>query len=387
MRGNEGIALNKIYFDNAATTAVCPEAAAAALLAMTEIYGNPSSTHTLGREAKTLLDTSRASVADALGCLPEELVFTSCGSESDNWALRGAAQAQKRVGKHIISSMAEHDAIRKTLDALEQEGWEITRLAPDKRGAIPAEDVEAALREDTALISLMMVNNETGGVTDIGAISAMLKRHHSAALLHTDAVQGFLKVPFSAKTLGADLISISGHKIHAPKGIGALYVRKGLRLPSFIMGGAQENGRRAGTESMPLISAFGVAAKLGKEKMADSTAKMQELRTYLMQELTAKIPGLLVIDGGAPHILSISLPGYKSEVLMNYLERQNIFVSRSSACKKGKRSHVLEAMKVRDDQIDGTLRIGLSRYSTMQEAETFVSALAEAAGSLFTVLR
>lgn len=355
--------------------------------AMLVCYGNPSSTYRLGREAKALLDQSRAAVSAALGCTPEELVFTSCGSESDNWAIFSGAEAQKRVGKHIISSQVEHDAVRKSLDELEARGYEITRLPPDESGAIPVEAVKSALREDTALITLMLVNNETGAITDIAAIARLLEAHRSRALLHTDAVQAFLKVPFTAKTLGADLISISGHKIHAPKGIGALYIRKGLRLPSYIHGGAQEAGRRAGTESMPLIAAFGEAARLGQAQMAEAVSRMRELRSRLVRQLTAALPELVCIGGGAPHILSLSLPGYKSEVLMNFLEAKGIYVSKSSACKKGGRSHVLEAMRLKKEVIDGALRISLSRYTTWEEADALIEALRCAKESLFTVLR
>ena len=379
--------MDRIYLDNAATTRVCPEAAQAALEAMTTTYGNPSSTHTLGREAKALLDASRASVAQALGCEPEALVFTSGGTESDNWAILGAAQANARIGKHIITSQVEHDAVRKTADQLEKRGWEVTRLPPEKDGSVSVDAVAAALREDTALISLMLVNNETGAITDIHAIAGLLRSKNSRALLHTDAVQAFLKLPFQAKTLGADLISISGHKIHAPKGVGALYVRSGLRLPALLHGGSQENGRRAGTESVPLIAAFGAAAKAGRAHLAESVAQMAELRAYLIERLQAEVPGILLIDGGAPHILSVSLPDYKSEVLMNYLEARQIFVSKSSACKKGARSHVLEAMHLRAEQIDGTLRVGLSRYSSREDAEALVSALRSARQELFPVLR
>ena len=252
-------AIHEHYLDNAATTMVCAEAAAAAADAMLRCYGNPSSTHTKGREAKKLLDKCRKQVADALGCAPAEAYFTSCGSESDNWALLSGAEYMKRRGKHIISSTVEHDAIRKSLDELEKRGFEVTRLKPDASGAIPVQSVVDALRDDTILVSLMMVNNETGAVTDISAISRELKRAGSQALLHTDAVQGFMKVPFRAKTLGADMISISGHKIHAPKGIGALYIRSGLKLPPYIHGGGQERGIRAGTEATPQIAAFGEA--------------------------------------------------------------------------------------------------------------------------------
>ena len=370
------------YLDNAATTVVCPEAAESALQAMTCCYGNPSSNHAKGREAKKLLDRARKQVSAALGCAPDELVFTSCGSESDNWAVLGGAEAVKRRGKHVISSAAEHDAVRKCLDRLEEQGFEVTRLRPDATGAIPAEAVADALREDTILVSLMLVNNETGAVTDIAAVSRVLKAAGTPALLHTDAVQGFLKVPFSAKTLGADLISVSGHKIHAPKGIGALYIRSGLRLRPLILGGAQENGRRAGTEALPQIAAFGTACELGKAAMAESTARMSAFRAQIVERLSAELPELRVIGGGAPHILSLSLPGWRSEVLINYLEAQEVFVSRSSACKKGARSHVLESMGLRPEVIDGAIRIGLSRYTSQADIDALCAGLKEAHGRL-----
>ena len=358
------------YLDNAATTAVCPEAAEAAVKAMTLLYGNPSSTHAKGREAAKLLCSSRAAVADALGCAAEELVFTSCGSESDNWALLGGAEAAKRTGRHIISSLVEHDAVRKSLDLLEAQGWAVTRLKPGQDGAVRVEDVEAALREDTALVSLMMVNNETGGVTDIAGVARMLRENGSRALLHTDAVQAFMKLPFSAKTLGADLISVSGHKIHAPKGVGALYIRSGLRLKPLIVGGSQEGGRRAGTEAVPQIAAFAAAAR------------MAALKAEMLERLRAELPELVWIDSAAPHILSISLPGWRSEVLMNFLEAREIYVSKSSACKKGGRSHVLEAMGLPPRVIDGALRIGLSRYTRSEDVDALCLALKEARDTL-----
>ncbi len=370
------------YLDNAATTRVCPEAAQAALYAMTEGYGNPSSTHTKGRQAARLLSHAREQVAAALGCEAQELVFTSCGSESDNWAILGGAEANRRVGGHIISSAVEHDAVRKSLDELERRGFTVTRLRPDASGAIRVEDVRDALREDTALVTLMLVNNETGGVTDIAAIARELRLRSSHALLHTDAVQGFLKVPFSARTLGADLISISGHKIHAPKGVGALYIRRGLRLRPFIAGGGQENGRRAGTEAVSQICAFGEAAELGARAAKDSQARMAALKASIVEKLSAALPDVLFVDSAAPHILSLSLPGYRSEVLMNVLESKEIYVSKSSACKKGGRSHVLEAMGLDTRRIDGALRIGLSRYTTEEDIDALCAALIEAHGTL-----
>ena len=370
------------YLDNSATTRVCPEAAEAAMLAMTEIYGNPSSTHTKGREAKQLLDKSRKQVADALGCTVQELVFTSCGSESDNWAILNGAELMRRKGMHIISSQVEHDAVRKSLDELERRGFEVTRLKPDETGAIPVQAVMEALRPDTVLVTLMLVNNETGAVTDIGAIARAMKKAGSQALLHTDAVQAFMKLPFTVKTLGADLVSVSGHKIHAPKGIGALYIKNGVKLKPYLLGGGQENGRRAGTEAMPQIAAFGAACQTAREHLQENYERMAALRQLAIDALRRDIPELVVIGGGAPHILSISLPGWRSEVLMNYMEAQEIYVSKSSACKKGGRSHVLEAIGLAPKVIDGAIRIGLSRFTTQEDILALCAALKEARSKL-----
>jgi len=370
------------YLDNSATTAVCPEAVEAAVKAMTESYGNPSSTHTKGREAKKLLDAARKQVADALGCTSAELVFTSCGSESDNWAILYGAELMKRKGNHIISSAVEHDAVRKALDILESRGFRVTRLMPDKSGAISVQSVLDALSADTILVSLMLVNNETGAVTDIAAIAKAIRKAGSQALIHTDAVQAFTKIPFSAKSLGADMISISGHKIHAPKGIGALYIRSGLKLKPFISGGAQENGRRAGTEAMPQIAAFGAASKAAMDKRDEHIAHMCALRDMTVKILSENIPEMELINAQAPHILSISLPGWRSEVLINYLEAQGVFVSKSSACKKGARSHVLEAMGLSPRVIDGAIRIGFSRFSTEEDVKALCEGLIAARNQL-----
>lgn len=370
------------YLDNSATTRVCPEAAEAAMRAMLESYGNPSSTHTKGREAKKLLDTARRQVSDALGCKPSELYFTSCGSESDNWAIIGGAEYMSRRGRHVITSAVEHDAVRKSMEELERRGFEVTYLKPDKGGAVSVEAVEKALRADTILVSLMLVNNETGAITDISGISSMLERNKSIALLHTDAVQAFMKIPFSPKTLGADMISVSGHKLHAPKGIGALYISEKIKLKPYIHGGAQENGRRAGTEAMPQIAAFGEACRVAKAGFKANSEHISELRALAVRKLTESIPELRLIPGGASHILSISMPGWRSEVLMNFLEAKNIYVSRSSACKKGGRSHVLEAMGLDAKVIDGAIRIGLCRYNTAEDIEALCQALTEARNTL-----
>lgn len=372
----------EVYLDNAATTRVCPEAADIAYKTMLETYGNPSSTHTKGREAKAVLDNARKQLAAALDCSPSEVYFTSCGSEGDNWAIINGAESMRRKGLHIISSGVEHDAVRKSMDELKRRGFEVTMLKPESDGSISPEAVIAALRPDTVLVSLMMVNNETGAVTDIAAVAKVLKKAKSIALLHTDAVQGFMKVPFSAKRLGADMITVSGHKIHAPKGIGALYIKTGVKIKPYIIGGAQESGLRAGTEAMPQIAAFGKACELAKASMADATERMARLRQYAAERIVAEMPEAVIIGGGAPHILSVSLPGWRSEVLMNYLEAKGVFVSRSSACKKGGRSHVLEAMGLPAEVIDGAVRISLSRYTTKDELDELCSALKDAHDTL-----
>lgn len=372
----------EVYLDNAATTRVCPEAADIAYKTMLETYGNPSSTHTKGREAKAVLDNARKQLAAALDCSPSEVYFTSCGSEGDNWAIINGAESMRRKGLHIISSEVEHDAVRKSMDELKRRGFEVTMLKPEPDGSISPEAVIAALRPDTVLVSLMMVNNETGAVTDIAAVAKVLKKAKSIALLHTDAVQGFMKVPFSAKRLGADMITVSGHKIHAPKGIGALYIKTGVKIKPYIIGGAQESGLRAGTEAMPQIAAFGKACELAKASMADATERMARLRQYAAERIVAEMPEAVIIGGGAPHILSVSLPGWRSEVLMNYLEARDVFVSRSSACKKGGRSHVLEAMGLPAEVIDGAVRISLSRYTTKDELDELCSALKDAHDNL-----
>ena len=367
-----------IYLDNAATTQVCPEAASAALEAMTLHYGNPSSTHALGREAAKRLELARGQVAHALGCKAEELVFTSCGSEGDNWALKCGAAYQSRHGRHIISSAAEHSAVLRSLEHLAAQGYEITLLRPDKCGAVPVGDVLAALRDDTCLISLMLVNNETGAVTDVAEIAKAVRARNPNTLIHTDAVQAFLKLPFSAAALGADLITISGHKVHAPKGIGALYIRSGLHLPPLLHGGGQERGRRAGTEPMPQIAAFGAACAAAEQTLEADLRRMAALRAHAAERLRAENEMLQVIGGGAPQILSISLPGWRSENFINLLEAEQIYVSRSSACKKGGRSYVLEAMGLSSQVIDGALRVSLSRFTTPDEIDAFCDALTAA---------
>lgn len=355
-----------IYLDHSATTRPCREAVAAMTAALTEQWGNPSATHGPGRAAKELLEQSRAQILAALGAKNGTLVFTSGGTEADNQALKCAAQQLQHRGRHIISSMVEHEAILNSLQALKAQGWDITLLQPDELGRIPTDRVAAALREDTVLVSLMLVNNETGGVNDIAAVRRLLQERGSAALLHTDAVQGFCKLPCSPKTLGADLISISSHKIGGPKGVGALWMREGLRLPALLHGGGQELGYRSGTEPMPAIAGFGAAAQ-ARRLEGDPRAHYAALRAIVAAEL----PDALLIGRDSPdcagHICSVSFPGARAEVLQNALDHEGVCVSRGSACAKGRRSHVLEAMELPAGVIDGTLRLSFGFDTTEDE--------------------
>ena len=372
-----------VFFDNAATTRVRHEAAERMCRVMEECYGNPSSTHEMGRQAKKELDLAREQVAGAIGAKPEDVYFTSGGSEADNWAIAGLEKLTFRRGKHVITTAVEHDAVRRPMERLADQGWEITWLKPDRDGRIAAEDFENALRPDTVFASVMLVNNETGAVNPVGEMAAAIRRRKTGTILHTDAVQGLCKVPINVRKLGADLISLSSHKICGPKGCGALYISPGVKLPPLILGGGQEKGRRAGTEAMPAIAGFAEAVCLGMAEMDETTERMRRLRDWLAEAVPAQIPGAVIIGkGDAPHILSLSLPGYRSEVLMNCLEQDGISVSKSSACKKGGRSHVLEAMGLPDRVIDGALRVSFSRYSTQEEAAYFLQRLRAAAERL-----
>lgn len=372
-----------IYLDNAATTRVCREATDAAVSAMLENYGNTSSTHALGRSASDLLERSRHLVADALGAEPREICFTSGGTEACNLAIFGALGSKSRAGNHIITSAYEHDAVLKAAESLEARGFRVTYLPPDDDGIISPEALSEALTDDTALVSIMLVNNETGAVNPVAEYASELRRRGSRALFHTDAVQGFCKLPFTSKSLGADLISVSAHKIHGAKGAGALYIKNGIKLTPVMRGGGQENGLRSGTHALPAIAAFGEAARLASLRTAENLEYVSGLRSLAVSLLTGFGVRIISNDTASPYILSISLPGHRSETLMNALEQDGICVARSSACKKGARSHVLQAMRLSPQVIDGALRVSFSNETTKQEIESFAVSLEKISKSLF----
>ena len=375
------------YLDNAATTPVRPEAAQAAVAAMTEGWGNPSSQYALGRQAAEAVKGWRADLAGALGCEPGEVFFTSCGSESDNWAIFGALDLNRRAGKHIVTTAIEHAAVLEPIKALERQGYEVTYLRPDRQGNIDPARAAAALRPDTALVSMMLVNNELGAVLPVRETAQAIKKTGCPALLHCDAVQGFLKVPFTPRELGVDLLSVSGHKIHAPKGVGALYVRRGVRLPPLIRGGGQEGGYRSGTEATAQIAAFAAAARLGAAFFREDAAHMAELRAYAVDRLAREVPEALVLtQGGAPHILPLSLPGYKSEVVVRFLSDRGVYLSSGSACHRGKPSHVFAALKLPKAQLDGALRVSFSYDTSQEDVDALIEGLKAAKEQLFTTL-
>ena len=368
----------EIYLDNAATTRVCPEAAQAALEVMTEGFGNPSSRYGRGSAAAERMEQDRAAVAAALGCLPEELFFTSCGTEGDNWAIRGAAEHGKRKGRHIVTTAVEHAAVLEPVRELERQGYEVTWLRPDREGRIAPQAVEEALRPDTILVSMMLVNNELGTVLPVREAAQAIRRAGCPALLHTDAVQGFLKVPFTPAELGADLLTVSGHKVRAPKGIGALYIRKGLKIKPLLLGGGQESGLRPGTEPTAQIAAFAAACRAWLPRREEYAERMERVKTEFLALLEQRIPQTAVISrGDAPHICAFSLPGYPSEMLVRDLSDRGICVSSGSACHRGRPSHVFAATGRPKKELMGALRVSFSPDSTWEEAAALVAALEE----------
>ncbi len=365
-----------IYLDNSSTTRPCAEAVEAVSALLRECWGNPSSGHSLGVEAARRLSLARGQVAAALGAEdPKRIFFTSGGTEADNWAIFAAVQRLGKRGRHIVTTAVEHHAVLHPLRRLEALGFEVTCLPPDEGGFVSADALSAALRPDTILVSVMMVNNESGAVMPLEAMLRQVRRRCPEALFHTDAVQGFGKLPFRARTLKADLITVSGHKVHGPKGVGALYVRPGLQLPPLLYGGGQEGGLRSGTEALPAICGFGAACAAFAPRLRRDAAHMARLRD-LCRERLAAIPGVVLYGQcAAPHIVGVSIPGRRSQEIINRLQDREIYVSAGSACARGRRSHVLEAMNLPPAVIDGAVRVSLSAENTEADVEALAGAL------------
>lgn len=365
-----------IYLDNSATTKPCKEAVEAMHTALTQLWGNPSALYGFGFDAAKALRSARHSVAAALGAEPDRVFFTSGGTEADNWAIMSTAKRFGKKNKHIITTAIEHHAVLNCMKELEAQGFEVTYLQPNSLGEVTLDALKSALRKDTILVSVMMVNNETGAVMPIDKMAKLTHRMCPDAIFHTDAVQGFLKTPFQAKSLDADLISISSHKIHGPKGAGALYITPRLKsFPALLIGGGQEGNFRSGTEAMPAIMGFGAACEAGRVTFKVDTTREKELLQGLVEKLGA-IDGV-VINGAheAPHILSLSVPGIPTQNTINILQDAGICVSAGSACAKGHRSHTLTAMGLSPEVMDSSFRISLSKETTQKELDTFLEVL------------
>lgn len=377
--------MDRIYLDNAATTAVSQPVMEAMLPYYMQVYGNPSSVHSTGRDAKKAVERARRQVASALGCSAQEIYFTAGGSESDNWALKGAAFAHQEKGKHIITTQIEHHAILHTCQWLETQGWQVTYLPVDADGFVTVQQVENALRPDTVLVSVMAANNEIGTLEPVAEIGALC--HERGVLFHTDAVQAVGAIPLDVEALHADMLSLSAHKFHGPKGIGALYIRKGVKIDPLIHGGAQERGHRAGTENLPGIVGLGKAIELAEEGLAENAARMTFLRNRLVSGLTVAIPDMRIngtMEKRLPNNVNVSFAGIEGEAVLLRLDLEGSAASSGSACTAGSLdpSHVLTAIGLTRDEAKGSLRLTLGTDTTQADIDEVVAKLPGIVASL-----
>ncbi len=370
-----------VYLDNSATTKPCAGAVEAAVQMMTENFGNASSLHGAGVQAMKVLMEARRTVADALGCDSAEIYFTSGGTEANNMAVFGAAQAGRHKGKRIVTTAVEHESVLEPCSELEKAGFEVIRILPDRFGRITAGQIAEAIDQNTVLVSVMHVNNESGAVFPVETIRSAIKRAGAPALLHIDCVQSFGKLPVRVKKLDADLVTVTAHKIHGPKGIGALYIKKGVHIPPRTFGGEQEGKMRPGTESTPLIAAFAAAVKAlpDHKKVQKQVQALNEAARRGMEDL-----GMVINSApeASPYILNAALEGIRSQTLIQFLSSRGVCVSSGSACARGKRSHVLQAMGLADDRIDSSIRISFSRDNTEEDIAALCAALQEAKAQL-----
>lgn len=362
------------YLDNSATTKVSENAAKKAMQLMCENFGNPSSLHSFGFEAEKELSAARENIASLIGAKENEIYFTSGGTEANNLALMGTAEAKKRAGNKIIVTAIEHSSVLDTAKHLEALGYEVEFIYPKDKNGFDIKDFENAIDEKTILVSVMMTNNETGLMPPVSKIPAIIKRKSSSALFHIDAVQALGKENINVVSLKCDLMSISAHKIHGPKGVGALYIKKGVRILPRTFGGKQENSLRPGTEALPLIGAFSVAAS--EVKVFENYDKISKLNIYLRQKL-ADLSDIIINspDDASPYILNFSAKGIRSETMLHHLSGYGVYVSSGSACSKGGKSHVLSALNIDDDLADSAIRVSFSKESTKEDVDALLEAL------------
>ena len=363
----------RIYFDHNATTPVHPAVVEAMVAALRDDYGNPSSVHRLGQRAKARLDEARGAVAALIGAEPGEIVFTSGGTEADNFALRGAAEALEATGRrHVVVSAIEHEAVLNTARALGRRGWRLSIVPVDPRGVVAPEAVAECLADDTAVVTVMLANNEIGTIQPIAAIAELA--HARGALVHTDAVQAVGKIPVDVGALGVDLLSLSAHKFNGPKGVGALWIRRGTRLVPLLTGGRHERNRRAGTENVPGIVGLGVAARLAREKLEGEAARLAALRDRLEAGILARVPGTAVNGGGAPRVpntTNVSFERVEAESLLIALDLEGVAVSTGAACSSGalEPSHVLRALGLPPQRVQGSIRFSLGLGNTEADVD------------------
>ena len=382
-----------IYFDNAATTRAADEVAERVRYMLLENFGNPSAQSMMGVRAENELNDARKIMAKSINALPEEIYFTSGGTEDDNWAIFGTAEGYKRSGKHMITTSIEHPAVAEPMERLRQKGWDITVLDVDKNGYIDLDALRDSIREDTVLVSIILVNNEVGTIQDASAVGKLIKEKNPNTLFHADAVQAFGKYPIDVRKMNIDMLSMSGHKIHGPKGVGFFYMKKGLKVRPIIYGGGQERGQRSATENTPGIVGLAKAVELAMENMDASHEKVMEVKRTLAEGILRDIPKTHIngpsIEEASPYVLNVSFNGLRSEVLLHALEEKEIYVSAGSACSSKKKggSHVLRSLGLSEERIEGAIRFSFCRYNTVDEAAACLEILKEKTAFLRKYMR
>lgn len=382
-----------IYFDNAATTRAADEVAERVRYMLLENFGNPSAQSMMGVRAENELNDARKIMAKSINALPEEIYFTSGGTEDDNWAIFGTAEGYKRSGKHIITTSIEHPAVSEPMERLRQKGWEVTVLDVDKNGYIDLDALRDSIREDTVLVSTILINNEVGTIQDVVSIGRIIKERNHNTLFHVDAVQAFGKYPIDVRKMNIDMLSMSGHKIHGPKGVGFFYMKKGLKVRPIIYGGGQERGQRSATENTPGIAGLAKAVELAMENMEKSHNTVMEIKKTLADGILKEIPKTHIngpsIEEASPYVLNVSFNGLRSEVLLHALEEKEIYVSAGSACSSKKKggSHVLRSLGLSEERIEGAIRFSFCRYNTVEEALFCLEVLKEKTAFLRKYMR